>query len=270
MDRIIQLDERIPIGRLPDRLLALGIHQFTTADAARAAGIKESSARPALTRLVKAKQAFSPARGLYVAVPPEYRSWGAVPASWFIDALMGHLDRRYYVGLLSAAELHEAAHQRPQVFQVMVDRHIPSRNLGRVRLRFLTNHEASILPTVRINVPVGTIAVSTPELTAFDLANRPADGAGLDNVATIVAELAREGKLKDDRLVELVDRFPIAAARRVGWLIEQFGDVALDALADHVATSGTEPSLLNPHGPRRGKVDKRWCLRVNRQVEPDL
>jgi len=27
-------------------------------------------------------------------VPPEYRSWGAVPAAWFIDPMMWHLGRR--------------------------------------------------------------------------------------------------------------------------------------------------------------------------------
>ena len=33
----------------------------------------------------------------------------------------------YYVGLLSAAELFGAAHQRPQVFQVVVDKYLPDR-----------------------------------------------------------------------------------------------------------------------------------------------
>src|SRR6266508_1228496 len=102
--------ERTEIAKLPDALLARGVHAFTTEDAAAAAGIGPDSARPALARLVKNKLAFSPARGLYIPIPPEYRSWGAVPAAWFIDSLMAHLERDYYVGYLSAAEVHEAAH----------------------------------------------------------------------------------------------------------------------------------------------------------------
>ncbi len=59
---------------------------------------------------------FSPGRD-----PPEHRTWGVVPASWWIDAMMKHLDRSYYVGLLTAAAaIHGPERQAPQVFQVFV------------------------------------------------------------------------------------------------------------------------------------------------------
>ena len=245
------------------------MNSFTTDDAAEAASIKPDSARPALARLIKNKLAFSPARGLYIPIPPQYRSWGAVPATWFVDALMAHLGRVYYVGYLSAAELHEAAHQRPQVFQVVVDRDLRARDFGRVRLRFVTNRNVADLPTLRRNTPTGTMAVSTPELTAIDLANRPEHGAGLDNVATVLIELAKDGKLTDAGLTRLVDRFPAAASRRVGWIVEHFTDVRFDALADAALQAIHEPSNLDQYGPRRGRVDVRWRVRVNAPVEPE-
>jgi predicted transcriptional regulator of viral defense system len=261
---------RIEIAKIPDALLALGIHAFSAADAAEVAGIKPSSAWPALARLIKNKAAFSPARGLYIPIPPEYRSWGAVPAAWFIDPLMGHLGRAYYVGYLSAAEVHEAAHQRPQVFQVVVDRDLRNRSFGRVRLRFITNHEAGDLPSLRRNTPTGTMAVSTPALTAIDLANRPENGGALHNVATVLIELAKAGKLDEGRLSELVPRFPVAATRRLGWMVEHFTDVRLDELAAVISGAADQPSKLDQHGPRRGTVERRWRVRVNTTVEPDL
>lgn len=262
--------KRTDIGRLPDALMAAGVHAFTTEDAARMAGIKPDSARPALARLIKNKLAFSPARGLYIPVPSEYRSWGAVPAIWFIDSLMVHLGRHYYVGYLSAAELHEAAHQRPQVFQVVVDEDVRARSFGRVRMRFVTNRRAAELPTVRRNTPTGTLALATPEVTAMDLANRPEHGGGLHNVATVLADLADNGKLHDAGLAVLVARYPAAAARRAGWIVEQVTGVRLDALAEAAAGATDTPSDLDQHGPRRGKVDQRWRLRVNATLEPDL
>ena len=42
-------------------------------------------------------------------IPPEFRSWGAVPATHFIDPMMRFLGHDYYVGYLSAAEAHGAA-----------------------------------------------------------------------------------------------------------------------------------------------------------------
>lgn len=262
--------ERTEIAGLPDALLSYGQHHFTTEDAATAAGITPESARPALARLIRNRLAFSPARGLYIAIPPEYRSWGVVPAAGFVDALMAHLDRSYYVGFLSAAEVHGAAHQKPQVFQVVVDRDLRDRDLGRVRVRFITNRTIVDLPTVRRNTPTGTMAVSTPALTAMDLAHRPIHGAGLHNVATVLIELVRDGKLDDDLLAQLVGHFPAAAARRVGWIIENFTDLRLGALAAVASRAVEEPSNLDHYGPRRGAVDPRWRIRVNTTVDPDV
>lgn len=263
------LDERVDIAGLPDALLAAGVHAFTTADAAAAAEIRQDNARPALARLIKNRLAFSPARGLYIPIPPEFRSWGAVPALWFVDSLMVHLDRIYYVGYLSAAEVHGAAHQRPQALQVVVDRDLRDRSFGRVRIRFITNHGVRDLPSVRQNTPTGTAAVSTPAVTALDLSNRPDDGGALHNVATVLIDLAREGRLDDAALAKLAGKVPIAASRRVGWIVERHTDVRFDALAQAAGAASDEPSKLDQHGPRRGQVDRRWRLRINADLEPD-
>ena len=45
-----------------------------------------------------------------------------IPADWFIAELMQFLDLPYYVGVLSAAALHGAAHQQAQEFHVVVPR----------------------------------------------------------------------------------------------------------------------------------------------------
>lgn len=264
------LDERVDVAGLPDALLSRGRHHFTTEDAATAAGIKLDRVRPALARLIKKRLVFSPARGLYIAIPPEYRSWGVVPATSFVDALMAHLDRSYYVGYLSAAEAHGAAHQKPQVFQVVVDRDVRDRDIGRVRLRFITNRGVAHLPMVRGNTRTGTMALSTPELTAVDLANRSLRGARLDNVASVLIELADDGKLHDDALAQLVGEFPVAATRRVGWIVEHFTALRLDELAEAASRAIDEPSSLDQNGSRRGKVDRRWRVRVNTTVDPDV
>lgn len=260
----------IEVADLPDALLSRGVHAFTTRDAAEAAGVSSEGVRPALARLLKNKLAFSPARGLYIPIPPEFRSWGAVPATWFVDSLMQHLGRAYYVGFLSAAELYGVAHQKPQTFQVAVDRDLRDRAFGRVRLRFITQRDAGDAPVVRQNTPTGTLAVSTPAMTALDLAARPLDGGGIHNVATVLIELHHDDRLHDDALAGLMSRRPVAATRRVGWILERFTDARLDTLAEKAAAGHGQPSLLDGFGPRRGHVDRRWNLRLNSAVEPDV
>lgn len=261
---------RIKPSRLPDVLLAEGVSNFDTAEAARRTGLDRTRVYDVLGRLASAGEIFSPARGLYVIIPPQYRSWGAVPAAWFVDPMMAHLDRGYYVGLLSAAEAFGAAHQRPQAFQVVVDKYLPDRSFGRVRIQFVVNQRAALLPATKLNTPTGTMRVSTPAVTALDLASRPLYGGGLDNVATVLIELNEEHPLTESDLVTLAVDYPNGAVRRLGYLLERYCDLKLAGLLAKADPEGREPAPLDPGGARRGHVDSRWNLRINADIEPEL
>lgn len=181
---------------LPDHLLSEGTSWFTAHDAAQAADVPLAHVYPGLKRLMDRKLVFSPARGFSTCRSRRsFRTWGSVPATHFVDAMMRHLDRRYYVGLLSAAELHGAAHQPPQVLQVMVERPLADRRNGRTRLSFHVRSRLAEVPTGQLTTPMGDLVVSTAEATVLDLASRPADAGGLDNVATVLVELAEEGAI---------------------------------------------------------------------------
>jgi predicted transcriptional regulator of viral defense system len=253
---------------LPDLLLSRGQHTFTLADATATLARDEDAVRKGLERLARKREVFSPARSFYVIVPPEFRSWGTVPAEHFIDDLMRFLDRRYYVALLSAAELHGAAHHAPQVFQVIVDRHLRDRDQGRVRLRFFTGAHVPDAPIERRNVPTGQVALSSAELTAVDLVEHPHVAGGLDNVATVLAELT---PLDGGLLATVAASRPRSTARRLGWLLSSLGaDVDLDPLKRVALPASGGPTDLRAGGPRRGPVDRQWNVRVNAAVEPDL
>lgn len=88
-----------------------GRHRITSKEAAALLGIPLAHVSPSLARWRKKGLLFSPTKGGYVPIPPEYRSWRAVPASHFIDPLMRHLGHDYYMCLLTAAEAHGFAHQ---------------------------------------------------------------------------------------------------------------------------------------------------------------
>jgi hypothetical protein len=52
-------------------------------------GASAESVRSATAHAIGKGLLFSPARGLYVPVPAQYRSWRVVPGEHFIDAMMG-------------------------------------------------------------------------------------------------------------------------------------------------------------------------------------
>lgn len=264
---------RVEPRQLADWLLSHGRAWISTDEAAELLGIPVEHVSPTLARWRRSGHLFSPTRGAYVPIPPEFRSWGAVPAANFIDHLMRHLGHPYYVGLLSAAELHGFAHQRPQVFQVVTPARLRDRAFGRVRLAFITVADISSRPTATRNTPTGTLRVSTPEVTLLDLVSMPRRGGGLSNVATIAGEMLEEGALDTQALASIAEQYPGAVVQRAGWLLEQVAgavgvEVSLSALQT-VAERRASPARLLPSGPT-GRPDERWNVIVNTAIEPDL
>jgi predicted transcriptional regulator of viral defense system len=262
---------RVAARDLPDWLLAHGHHWTTTSELAELLGVPTAQIHPIVARWRARRQVFSPTRGAYVAIPPEFRTWAAVPASHFVDAMMSHLGHAYYVGLLSAAELHGAAHQRPQAFQVVTDGRLADRSFGRVRLRFVHVAATADRPTLTRNTPTGTMLVSTPAITVLDLVAHPEHGGGLSNVATVISELVEDGLIDPGELARHGSLYPFSVRQRTGWLLEHAGGDRLDLEPLAVTARGrAEPTPLVASGPRRGRVDPRWNVVVNAEVETDL
>lgn len=224
----------------------------------------------ALHRLAQKKRVVSPRRGFYVIVPLEYRIQASPPASWFIDDLMKYLGSPYYVGLLSAAELHGASHQKPQEFQVISNKALRKIHVGRLKIRFIKKCRIQKTPTMNIQTATGHMCVSTPEATAFDLVRYIGISGALSNVATILAELA-ESLDAAKLLLAAQSEVGIASIQRLGYLLEFLGFADLvSSLWEWFSQQKRYPILLQP-GPKKsydGK-DPRWSVIVNEKVEVD-
>lgn len=253
-----------------DHLASLGRYSFTTEEAVRALGGSLSAVRAALRRLLRKGEIAVPFRGFYVVVPPELRRLGCVPGDQFLDELMSHLGEPYYAGLLSAAEYYGAAHHSPQQLQVITERNRPAVDCGQVQIVFIARSNADEIPVQLFNTPRGTIRVSTPEATALDLVGYPEHCAGLDNVATVLAELAES--LDSDRLAGAARLSPIPWAQRLGYLLDHLGaSEAADALAGFVADKAPHVTPLAPAVPIKGTPrDPRWKVAVNATFEAEL
>lgn len=258
---------------LPDWLLSRGRSWVTTGEVAELLDVPRNEVPPIAARWRAKAQAFSPTRGGYVLIPPEFRSWGAVPAAHFIDPMMRFLGHDYYVGYLSAAEAHGAAHQRPQVFQVVTSGRLQDRSFGRVRIEFTTSSDTGRRPTVEKNTPTGTMRVSTPEVTTLDLVTSPGHGAGLSNVATVISEFLENDTVDVSALVEVSEEYPVAVRQRTGWMLDHVAgllDRAIDLSSLEVSVAGAERTPLLPSAGRSGPADPRWNVIINTDVEPDL
>ncbi len=251
---------------------------FTRDEAIKTLGITAAAFLKSAARLQKLHMLLNPRHGFYVAVPPQFLSWKAPPPTWYIDALMHHESRPYYVGLLKAAELYGASHQAVMEFQVVTDRQLPKIRAGR---SWITFHFRKDMNAVRKGIvdrqtETGTMKVSSPELTALDLLQYVHAVGGIDTVATALADLG--GKIDGEKLSALAKHFDRACAQRLGYLLDRLGhtdraqalQVQLSAIKPLVWVAleplkrGAKPSESKPV-----ERNERWRVSVQRHPEVD-
>jgi predicted transcriptional regulator of viral defense system len=251
-------------------LQASGRYTFRREEAEAAGGGSPVAVQASLRRLKQKGRIVSPRRGFHVIVPPEYRVAGAPPASWFIHDLMGYLEQPYYVGLLSAAAIHGAAHQQPMAFQVITNRRTRSTDVGRGRILFIRSARIHEVSVVDVRTETGTMRVSTPEATALDLVRHVAKAGDLSNVATVLSELSES--IEPDRLQAIARSARAPDVQRLGFLLDlvQLSQLA-NPLADVLSTRPHRRVLLDPGREDTGTdIDRKFRIVPNVAVEPDL
>jgi hypothetical protein len=269
---------RITLSKYLTTLQSEGQISFTRNEAIKALKTTPPTFLKAAARLQKQRMLFNPRQGFYVAVPPQFLNWEAPPPAWYIDALMRHERRSYYVGLLKAAELHGATHHAVMEFQVITDRQLPRIRAGR---SWITFHFRKDLKAVRTGIverktDTGTMKVSSPELTALDLLRYIHVAGGVDAVATVLADLG--GKIDGAKLAAMAKHFDRACGQRLGYLLDRLGHgERAKALHDHLSAAETLPWVgLEP--PKRGESvstpppverNERWRVSVRRYPELD-
>lgn len=249
-------------------LLARGRHTFTREEAEVALESSPIAAYHSLRRLQKRGWLAMPRRGFYLIVDPEHRQLGALPATAWIDDLMRFHGISYYVGLLSAAAMHGAAHQQPQELQVVAGAVLRPLTVGRVRIRFFFRGRMEIAVTEKTKTSSGYIPISTPEMTAYDLVRYRKGAGSIDHVATVLSELAE--RLDAKRLLAIAkkgEEMPVI--QRLGYLVERTGHAELAGdLARLVERAKPKFVRLEP-GSSEAVTDRdeRWHVLVNTTIE---
>ena len=249
---------------------------FTRGEAIESLGVTEGAFLKSAARLQKRRMLLNPRHGFYVAVPPQFLSWGAPPPAWYIDALMRHEGRPYYVGLLKAAELHGVTHQAVMEFHVVTDRQLRNIRAGRSWIMF---HFRKDMEEVRAGVmehktDTGRMNVSGPELTALDLLRYMHVAGSIDAVATVLADLTE--KIDGPKLAALAAYFERTTIQRLGYLLDRIGHLErAQALHGHLFANGPvswvplEPTQRGSSALKPIERNERWRVNIWRHPEVD-
>lgn len=272
------LQSRSSLAEYVMQLQAEGRISFTPEEALASLGITKAAFLKAAARLQKRRLLLNPRRGFYVAVPPQYLSWAAPPPTWYIDALMHHEGRPYYVGLLKAAELHGAAHQAVMEFQVVTDRQLPKLRAGRSWITFYFRRDIDDVRggIVERKTDTGLMKISSPELTALDLLRYIHVAGGIDAVATVIAELGES--LDGAKLGDLAQHFESAPVQRLGYLLDHLGHGNKTEALHNVLFDKRPPPWTALEPEKRGtkhvnlkpaERNEQWRVHIRRNPEID-
>ncbi len=224
-----------------------------------------------IARMISRGRIQSVFRGFYVIVPVQYKLKGVIPPIYYIDELMQHLGRPYYIGLLSAAAMYGAGHQRAMQTQVVTIP--PQLNVSGRNALINWNYRTTIPHDLLFvkNGEMGIVHYSSPELTAIDLIQFASHIGGYQRAATVLAELV---ECLDIKKIEMVTPYTtIPTIQRMGYIIEYIlnEQVKAEELFSILKTKKHwNTVLLNPQMPQANNMQSnRWHVNANTDIEID-
>lgn len=259
------------------RLQSEGRITFSRAEAIQALDVSDAAFLKSAERLQKRKLLLNPRHGFYVVVAPQYLSWGAPPPASYIDDLMRHEKRDYYVGLLKAAELHGATHHAVMEFQIVTNKQLRRIKSGRSIIAFYYRKDLKVLAghLSSRKTDTGQMKVSSPELTAFDLLRYPHAVGGIDAIATVLSDLKEQ--LESQKLASLAPLMERSYIQRLGYLLERMDCAQAAApLHDYLSSKPIPWIELQPRARAHDKPssepverNERWRIIIHRHPEID-
>lgn len=229
----------------------------------------------ALNRLSEKGNIISVFKGYYLIITPQYTSKGILPPSLYIDGLMKHLDRPYYVGLLNAAAFHGASHQQAQEFFIftLLPALRPTQKKGQ-KINYISISEINPIFLIDIKTEMGYLKVSNPILTATDLIQFEKKIGGLNRAATVLEELVE--KINPEQITnKIINRVPVTTWQRLGFILEnileqkEIANTIFQKLQEHQKKLYRIP--LKASGAKNNfETDERWKISINTTIETDF
>ena len=237
--------------------------------------ISAQGVKNALNRLVKKTEIVPVLKGFYAVIPIGYVLRGMIPPELYIDDLMKHLKRQYYISLLNAAVFYGAAHQQPQIFSVITS--FPSlRDTTKKGSRIVFIATRKTIPQTWLKpfrTEYGDIQVSKPELTAVDLITFQKNIGGLNRACTVLYELAESINFEQLDKV-FFDYVPTSTIQRLGYLLEnelEQSDLAetLYAKSQEFNCKFQKTPLKYSKPTENCKINTKWKIIINETIEID-
>ena len=232
----------------------------------------EKTLRTDINRLISSKRIQNVYKGFYVIIPTQYRLKGVVPPTYYINELMEYIGKPYYVGLLSAAAIYGASHQRAMVTQIVT---IGPRSRTSNKNSLLDWNYRQQIPSELIesrNAEMGRINYSSAELTSVDIVQFASNIGGYQRAATVLAELV--DVIDMSKMEGVLPYTTTTAMQRFGYLLEfvLFEQDKADQLYEMLKKRNgyfNAVMMSSEHPASNDKKSNRWRVNMNINIEID-
>ncbi len=208
-------------------------------------------------------------RGLYVVVPIDADpSKSAVADPWVV---LAKVFEPCYIGGWSACEHWGLTEQMFRAIIVITSRRVEPRRGELAGVPYIAKRVArkNLFGTARVWRDQTPVDVSDPHRTLVDILDAPALGGGGRHIAQVVAAYFRSEHRKDRQLLAYVRRLGNRSVyKRLGFLVEALDIQAANVVSQCMRNLSAGYSRLDPDGPMKGRLLRRWRLLVNVEVEP--
>ena len=232
----------------------------------------EKTLKTDINRLTLSKRIQNVYKGFYVIIPTQYQLKGIVPPTYYINELMEYLGKPYYVGLLSAAAIYGASHQRAMITQIVTSGPRPRTSNKNTLLNW--NYRQQI-PNELIesrNAEMGRINYSSAELTAVDIVQFASNIGGYQRATTVLAELI--DVIDISKMEGVLPYTTTTAMQRLGYLLEfvLFEQEKADQLYDIIKKRNgyfNAVFMSSEHPASDDAESNRWRVNMNVDIEID-
>jgi predicted transcriptional regulator of viral defense system len=256
-----------------ERLHRDGGPTFGAEEAARALDMGQPDAARLLGYLARRGWLNRVRRGLYVTVPLDARRSG----EWVEDpwVVADSIYRPCYIGGWSAFEHWNFTEQLFRTLLVVTGRSVRRSEVSYpgVQLHVTSRSPALIFGTVGVWRNSTRVDVSDPSRTIVDVLDDPRLGGGLRHSADALHEYMLSEHRDDVRLIDYGDRLGNRTIfKRLGYLLESreapAGIDASSLIAACLDRRSAGLTALDPANTSRGRIVRRWGLRVNIDLGP--
>jgi predicted transcriptional regulator of viral defense system len=232
----------------------------------------EKTLKTDINRLTLSKRIQNVYKGFYVIIPTQYQLKGVVPPIYYINEMMEYLGKPYYVGLLSAAAIYGASHQRAMITQIVTIGPRPRTSNKNKLLDWNYRQQIPIELIESRNAEMGRINYSSAELTAVDIIQFASNIGGYQRATTVLAELV--DVIDMSKIGSVLPYTTTTAMQRLGYLLEFIlfeqdkSDILYNILKKRnryfnaVLMSSEHPALDDAES-------NRWRVNMNIDIEVD-